>query len=66
MLDKFMISCYHNIKIVRMVIKIKQIIIRLSDKIHQQLKIKTIKENTSIQSLIENFIKQYVDEEKDN
>jgi len=49
-----------------MVIKIKQIVIRLSDKVHQQLKIKTIKENTSIQSLIENFIKQYVDEEKDN
>jgi len=49
-----------------MVIKIKQIIIRLSNEIHQQLKIKTIKENTSIQSLIENFIKKYVDEEKDN
>lgn len=39
---------------------IKQIVIRLSEEDHMKLKLKTVKEQVSIQELVETFIKQYV------
>ena len=39
---------------------IKQVVIRLSDDVHAKLKLKTVKENTSIQDVVERFIKFYV------
>ena len=35
---------------------IKQVVIRLSDDVHAKLKLKTVKENTSIQDVVERFI----------
>jgi predicted HicB family RNase H-like nuclease len=43
----------------------KLISIRLSEDLHYELKLKTTKEKTSIQELIENFIKDYVKEENE-
>lgn len=39
---------------------IKQIIVRLDDEIHQELKIKTIRDGVSIQSLIQEVVELYV------
>ena len=39
---------------------IKQVVIRLSDDVHAKLKLKTVKENTSIQDVVGRFIKFYV------
>lgn len=40
---------------------IKQIIVRLDDKIHQNLKLKTIQDGVSIQGFVEEFVKIYLD-----
>ena len=37
---------------------IKQVVIRLSDDVHAKLKLKTVKENTSIQDVVERFIQK--------
>lgn len=39
---------------------IKQIIVRLDDKKHQDLKIKVIKDGVSVQSLFEEIIDKYI------
>lgn len=39
---------------------IKQIVVRLDDDIHRQLKIKVIKDNTSVQAFVEEMISIYV------
>ena len=39
---------------------IKQIIVRLDDKTHQNLKLKTIQDGVSIQAFIEDFVKIYL------
>jgi len=39
---------------------IKQVPIRLDDDFHKQLKILTIQNNTSIQEIVEKFLKEYV------
>lgn len=39
---------------------IKQIIVRLDDEIHQNLKLKTIKDGVSIQGFIKNFVELYL------
>ena len=35
---------------------IKQVVIRLSDDVHAKLKLKTVKENTSIQDVVEDLL----------
>lgn len=39
---------------------IKQIIIRIDDTLHKQLKLLAIENNTSIQKIAENLLKEYV------
>lgn len=47
--------------------KIKQIPIRLDDDLHKKLKIIVIEENTTIQKVVEDFLKSYVEEhQKEN
>ena len=41
----------------------KQISVRVSDEIHQKLKEKTVKEKTTVQSVMDKFIAIYLDEE---
>lgn len=43
---------------------IKQIIVRLEDEVHQSLKLKTIQDNVSIQSFVEEFVKIYLSSEE--
>ncbi len=40
---------------------IKQIIIRLPDEIHQKLKIKVLREGTSIQEVLSRYVEKYLD-----
>jgi predicted HicB family RNase H-like nuclease len=40
---------------------IKQIIVRLEDKIHQDLKIKVIRDGVSVQSLFEDIVNAYLE-----
>lgn len=42
----------------------KQISVRVSDEIHQRLKEKTVREKTTVQNVMENFITIYLDEDK--
>jgi predicted HicB family RNase H-like nuclease len=42
------------------VFKIKQIIVRLEDDIHQSLKLKTIQDGVSIQGFVKEIIESYV------
>lgn len=53
-------SWYNEIKIGG--IKIKQVPIRLDDELHKQLKILTIENDTTIQKIVEEFLKKYVEE----
>lgn len=41
----------------------KQISVRVSDEIHQKLKEKTVREKTTVQSVMDKFISIYLDEE---
>lgn len=41
---------------------IKQVPIRIDDELHKKLKIITIKNDTTIQKLVEDFLKKYVAE----
>nr|DAL74199.1 MAG TPA: hypothetical protein [Caudoviricetes sp.] len=41
---------------------IKQIIVRVSDEVHQKLKSKSIEEGISIQELLSNYIYSYINE----
>lgn len=67
-IDIFIYSCYHLFKVVsyleynnkRVGDIIKQIIVRLDDKKHQELKIKVIKDGVSVQSLIEDIVDVYL------
>ena len=43
---------------------IKQIIVRLEDEVHQNLKLKTIQDNVSIQGFVEEFVKIYLSSEE--
>jgi len=43
----------------------KQIVVRLSEEDHLKFKLKVIQEKTSIQELLENFIKDYIKDSKD-
>lgn len=55
------ITCYHAILIaMKEVETIKQIIIRIDDTLHKQLKLLAIENNTSIQKIAENLLKEYV------
>lgn len=40
--------------------RIKQIIIRLDDDLHRNLKLLTVKKDTTIQKVVEDFLKEYV------
>ena len=44
---------------------IKSVIVRVSDDIHQKLKIKVLQDKTTIQALLEKFIEEYVNESSD-
>jgi len=44
------------------VIKSKNLIIRLSEDLHYKLKLKSVKEKKSIQQIVEDFIKNYVED----
>lgn len=39
----------------------KQVSVRVSDEIHQQLKEKTVKEKTTVQAVMDSFIAIYLD-----
>ncbi len=39
---------------------IKQIIVRLDDEVHQNLKLKTIKDNVSVQGFIKEIVETYL------
>lgn len=41
----------------------KQISVRVSDEVHQKLKEKTVREKTTVQSVMDKFIAIYLDEE---
>ena len=43
-------------------IKIKQVPVRLDDELHKKLKIIVIERNTSIQEVLEKFLKTYIEE----
>ena len=43
---------------------IKQIIVRLEDEVHQNLQLKTIRDNVSIQGFVEEFVKIYLSSEE--
>lgn len=62
-----MISCLYGSKITCCQERsdtIKQIVVRLNDDNHQKLKIKVIKDNTSVQAFLEEIITAYVNSEK--
>lgn len=42
----------------------KQISVRVSDDMHQRLKEKTVREQTTVQRVLESFIEIYLDEDK--
>jgi metal-responsive CopG/Arc/MetJ family transcriptional regulator len=44
------------------VISIKQVPVRLDDELHKELKIIVIEKNTSIQEILEKFLKSYIEE----
>ena len=41
---------------------IKQVPVRIDDELHKQLKIITIQNDTTIQKIVENFLKAYVEQ----
>ena len=43
---------------------IKQVAVRLSDEDRQLLKVKVIQNNTSVQAILEDFIKAYISDDK--
>lgn len=69
MVDNSKYSCYHSIKILSYQIfliggvVIKQIIVRLDDNVHQDLKLKTIKDGVSVQGFIKEFVEIYLQSE---
>ena len=46
-------------------IKIKQVPIRLDDELHKKLKIITIQNDTTIQKIVEEFLRKYVEENQE-
>lgn len=51
--------CYHDRRDI-----IKQIVVRLDDYSHQQLKIKVIKDETSVQAFLEEIVDIYINNDK--
>ena len=44
---------------------IKQVPIRIDDELHKKLKIITIKNDTTIQKIVEEFLKKYVEQHQE-